>query len=354
MRPNALKYSLVYLIPGVVAASLAVRNAWSFAAVAFVFGVLPVIELFLKPDPRNLDAVQEAVARQDRTYDLILYSLVPIQWGLLLFFLVQVSAAELSWVVKLGLTSAFGMACGVLGINAAHELGHRPTKHEQFMAKALLLTTLYIHFFIEHNRGHHKHVSTDADPASSRRGEWLYAFFVRTITGSWLSAWKLEAQRLRKKGLPVWSWHNEMLGFQVIQVALVVAIAAQFGVEVMGWFLGAALIGILLLETVNYIEHYGLRRKRNGDSYERPLPIHSWNSDHPLGRLILLELTRHSDHHYLASRTYQVLRHFDESPQLPAGYPAMMALAFFPPLWFRVMDREIDRLKERLGRDELA
>lgn len=354
MRPNALKYTLVYLIPAVVAASLAVQNEWSFAAVAFVFGVLPAIELFLKPDPRNLDAAQEAVARQDRGYDLILYSLVPIQWGLLLFFLVQVSAAELSWVVKLGLTTAFGMACGVLGINAAHELGHRPTKHEQFMAKALLLTTLYMHFFIEHNRGHHKHVSTDEDPASSRRGEWLYAFFVRTITGSWLSAWKLEQQRLRKKGLPVLSLHNEMLRFQLTQLALVGLIAAVFGLEVMGWFLGAALIGILLLETVNYIEHYGLRRKRNGDTYERPLPIHSWNSDHPLGRLVLLELTRHSDHHYLASRKYQVLRHFDESPQLPAGYPAMMALAFFPPLWFRVMDREIERLKERLGREVLA
>ncbi|MFN6116404.1 MAG: fatty acid desaturase, partial [Flavobacteriales bacterium] len=207
MRPSALKYVLVYLIPAVVAVSLAVQSAWSFAAVAFVFGVLPAIELFLKPDPRNLDAVQETVAKQDRLYDLILFSLVPIQWGLLLFFLVQVSNAELSWVVKLGLTSAFVMACGVLGINAAHELGHRPTKHEQFMAKALLLSTLYMHFFIEHNRGHHKHVSTDEDPASSRRGEWLYAFFVRTIIGSWLGAWKLEQQRLQKKGLPVLSLH---------------------------------------------------------------------------------------------------------------------------------------------------
>jgi alkane 1-monooxygenase len=354
MRPSAFKYTLAYLIPLVVAASLAAQSGWSFAAVAFVFGVLPAFELFLKPDARNLDAVQEAVARQDRTYDLILYSLVPIQWGLLLFFLVQVSNTELTWEVKLGLTSAFGMACGVLGINAAHELGHRPTRHEQFMAKALLLSTLYMHFFIEHNRGHHKHVSTDEDPASSRRGEWLYAFFVRTITGSWLSAWKLEHQRLRKKGSPVFSLHNEMLRFQLVQLALLAAIAALFGAEVMAWFIGAALIGILLLETVNYIEHYGLRRKRKGDTYERTLPIHSWNSDHPLGRMILLELTRHSDHHYMASRTYQVLRHFDASPQLPAGYPAMMALAFFPPLWFRVMDREIDRLKERLDREVLA
>lgn len=354
MRHTPLKYALVYVIPLVVAASLAAENVWSFGALVVVFGLLPTLELLLRSDPRNLEAAQEAVAREDRTYDLILYSLVPIQWALLLFFLVQVSNAELAWVVKLGLTTAFGMACGVLGINAAHELGHRPTRHEQFMAKALLLTTLYMHFFIEHNRGHHKHVSTDEDPASSRRGEWLYAFFLRSITGSWLSAWKLEEQRLRKKGLPVFSLHNEMLRFQVVQLALVATIAVVFGPEVMVWFLGAALIGILLLETVNYIEHYGLRRKKKGDLYERPLPIHSWNSDHPLGRLILLELTRHSDHHYLASRKYQMLRHFDESPQLPAGYPAMMVLAFFPPLWFRVMHREIDRLKERLGSDALA
>jgi alkane 1-monooxygenase len=354
MHPAPLRYTLVYLIPAVVAASLAAQNTWSFAAVAFVFGLLPAIELFLKPDPRNLEAAQEAVAKEDRTYDLILYSLVPIQWALLLFFLVQVSNAELAWVVKLGLTTAFGMACGVLGINAAHELGHRPTKHEQFMAKALLLSTLYMHFFIEHNRGHHKHVSTDEDPASSRRGEWLYAFFVRTLIGSWLSAWKLEQQRLRKKGLPVLNLHNEMLRFQLVQLALVAGIAALFGWEVMGWFIGAAFIGILMLETVNYIEHYGLRRKKKGDLYERPLPIHSWNSDHPLGRMILLELTRHSDHHYLASRKYQLLRHFEESPQLPAGYPAMMVLALFPPLWFRVMDREIERLKQRLGSDALA
>jgi alkane 1-monooxygenase len=333
------------VIPLVVAASLAAENAWSFGALVVVFGLLPAIELVMKADPRNLEAAQEAVAREDRTYDLILYSLVPIQWALLLFFLVQVGNTELTWVVKLGLTTAFGMACGVLGINAAHELGHRPTGHEQFMAKALLLSTLYMHFFIEHNRGHHKHVSTDEDPASSRRGEWLYAFFLRSITGSWLSAWKLEHQRLRKKGLPVVSLHNGMLRFQLVQLALLAAIAALFGTGVMAWFIGAAFIGILLLETVNYIEHYGLRRRRKGDTYERTLPIHSWNSDHPLGRMILLELTRHSDHHYMASRRYQVLRHFDDSPQLPAGYPAMMALAFFPPLWFRVMHRQLDRLK---------
>jgi alkane 1-monooxygenase len=211
-----------------------------------------------------------------------------------------------------------------------------------------------MHFFIEHNRGHHKNVSTDEDPASSRYGEVLYTFFFRTITGSWLSAWKLERVRLERKKQSIWSWQNEMLRFQVIQGALILAIAVFFGVETMAWFMGAALIGILLLETVNYIEHYGLRRKRKGASYERVLPVHSWNSNHPLGRLILLELTRHSDHHYMASRKYQVLRHFDESPQMPTGYPGMMVLSFFPPLWFRVMHKRIEQYRQGKGGEALG
>lgn len=354
MHLSALKYTLVYIIPAVVLFSLLQPNGWAFTALVVVFGVLPAMEMMLQGSTKNLSAVEEEVVKSDRLYDLILWSLVPIQWALLVFFLYAVSTPELPWWVKLGMTTAFGMACGVLGINAAHELGHRPTKHEQLMSKLLLLTTLYMHFFIEHNRGHHKNVSTDEDPASSRYGEMLYTFFFRTITGSWLSAWKLERVRLERKKLPIWSWQNEMLRFQVIQGALVLATALLFGVETMAWFLGAALIGILLLETVNYIEHYGLRRQKKGAIYERTLPIHSWNSNHPLGRLILLELTRHSDHHYMASRKYQVLRHFHESPQMPTGYPGMMVLSFFPPLWFKVMHKRIDHYRQARGGSALA
>lgn len=241
------------------------------------------------------------------------------------------------------MTTAFGMSCGILGINAAHELGHRRTWYEKLMAKMLLLTSLYMHFFIEHNRGHHKNVSTDADPASSRLGENLYAFYVRTVWGSWISAWRLEAERLHKKGLAFWSWRNEMIRFHLLEVTLLVAIGLVFGLKTLGFFLVAAIMGFLLLETVNYIEHYGLRRQRRGDGYERTLPVHSWNSNHPIGRLVLLELSRHSDHHYLASRKYQILRHHDQSPQMPTGYPGMMLLSLFPPLWFKVMNKKIQK-----------
>lgn len=203
-----------------------------------------------------------------------------------------------------------------------------------------------MHFFIEHNRGHHKNVSTDEDPASSRYGETLYAFFIRSVRDGWLSAWHLERKRLDRASQPFWSLQNEMLRFQIIQVLLLIIILLCCNWQTMLFFIGSAIIGFLLLETVNYIEHYGLRRKRiDGKYYERTLPIHSWNSNHPLGRILLFELTCHSDHHYMASRQYQVLRHFEESPQMPTGYPGIMVLSFFPPLWFKVMHQQIEKYK---------
>ena len=269
---------------------------------------------------------------------------MPIQYAILLFFLVSIGNEATPQYAKLGATTALGMACGVLGINAAHELGHRNTWYEQLMSKMLLITTLYMHFFIEHNRGHHKNVSTDDDPASSRYGEMIYTFYFRTIWGSWVSAWRLERERLNQNKQSFWSFQNEMLRFQVLQLALLACIYVVFGGNTLLWYLLGATIGFLLLETVNYIEHYGLRRKKLGNRYERTLPTHSWNSNHPLGRLMLLELSRHSDHHFIANRKYQLLRHFDESPQMPTGYPGMMLLALVPPLWFWVMHREIDKL----------
>ncbi len=339
------KYLLVYLTPLVVGLSLSSSGAWTFLSVVILFGLLPLLELFTKGSTENLNAAEEELAKQDRFYDWLLYSLVPVQYGLAVYFLYRISFEEVSTLELTGLTLSLGMSCGVLGINAAHELGHRHTTYEQAMSKLLLLTSLYMHFFIEHNRGHHKHVSTDEDPASSRFGETVYAFFIRSIRDSWLSAWQLEKIRLQKKQIPLFSWRNEMLRFQVYQVAFLLLIGFVFGFVSMLLFITAATIGFLLLEAVNYIEHYGLRRRKTDSGYERPLPVHSWNSNHPLGRLVLLELSRHSDHHYMASRKYQVLRHFDESPQMPTGYPGMILLALLPPLWFHIMHPKIEHYR---------
>ena len=348
MKLRAAKYLLVYIIPVVVALSLWSASAWSYSALIFVFGVIPLVELFTRSSSKNLDALEEELAKKDRTYDWILYFLVPVQYAILIYFLLQVSQEGLSLSTQIGMALAYGMSCGVLGINAAHELGHRSTWYEQAMSKMLLLTTLYMHFFIEHNRGHHRHVATDEDPASSRLGENVYTFFLRTITGSYLSAWKLEKERLAKKSIFFWSLKNEMLRFQLFQLALLVLIYVIFDFETLLFFGLGSLTGILLLETVNYIEHYGLRREKRNGHYEKTLPIHSWNSNHPIGRMILLELSRHSDHHFIASRKYQILRHHEVSPQMPTGYPGMMLLALIPPLWFRVMNGEIQRFNSSL------
>jgi alkane 1-monooxygenase len=237
-----------------------------------------------------------------------------------------------------------GLLCGAFGINVAHELGHRVNKFEQFLAKMLLLTSLYMHFFIEHNKGHHKHVATASDPSTAKYNQSLYAFWPQTLMGTYKSAWKIAKEELEKKGKSWFSINNEMLLFQLIQVAFVLGIYLIFGLSVALFFLIAALLGVLLLETVNYIEHYGLtRNETENHQFERVQPHHSWNSNHIIGRLMLFELSRHSDHHYLASRKYQVLRSFDNAPQMPTGYPGMILLSLAPPIWFKVMNNQMKK-----------
>ena len=350
-----LKYTLSLIVPAIVLFSLKMGGFWSYSAIVVLFGFVPLLEFLFTGTEQNMTETEQELALKSTTYDFMIWSFVPIQVALLGYFLVVISDASLYTWEKVGMMMAFGISCSVLGINAAHELGHRTTKHEQLMSKILLCTTLYMHFFIEHNRGHHKNVSTDEDPASSKYGENIYAFFIRSVKDGWFSAWHLERERLTREKQGFWSLHNEMLVYQVIQLALVASIGLAFGGAVLLWFLGAAIMGFLLLENVNYIEHYGLRRKKvNEKHFEQVLPIHSWNSNHTIGRLLLLELTRHSDHHYRASRKYQILRHFDDSPQMPTGYPGMMLLALVPPLWFRVMHKQIEVYRATVKGVDLA
>ena len=313
----------------------------------YAWVIIPVLELFLKPDPSNMTAAEEEVARKSKIYDLILYLIVLLQIPTLFYFLYSMQDPSLTIVDKIGRIGSMGLLCGTFGINVGHELGHRVNPFEQALARISLLSSLYMHFNIEHNKGHHKRVATPEDPSSARLHEPVYLFFFRTIFYSYLSAWRISIDEIEKKKKSFLSFSNEMLWFQVIQILFVLLILYVFGWEITLYFLVAAFMGILLLETVNYIEHYGLQRKEIGEGkYERAMPQHSWNSNHVIGRLMLFELSRHSDHHYLASRKYQVLRHHDEAPQMPTGYPGMMILSLFPPLWFYVMDKKISSLGE--------
>ena len=337
------KYLLVYTGPIAGLVSFMGHGISAWVLPLYVFGLIPLLEYFIPPDASNLNENEEQQLKQMPLFDFLLYLIVPIHYFLFFFFLWTVGNGEWTGIELAGKTLSMGILCGAIGINVAHELGHRIKKHETWMAKALLLTSLYMHFFIEHNRGHHKNVSTEEDPSSARKGESLYAFWIRSVWFSYLSAWALENHRLKKKGVSIFSLQNEMLVFQLLQIALISFVLVFFGWLAGTLFILSAIIGFLLLETVNYIEHYGLRRKilANGIS-ERVSPSHSWNSDHVLGRIMLFELSRHSDHHYHAGRKYQVLRHFENSPQMPTGYPGMMLLSLLPPLWFRVMDKRIE------------
>lgn len=344
-----LKYLLGYIIPVSAALSLYFAGWASFLGLLIAFGLLPLLELFMVGTEENLNPLEEEQFLKRRFFDFLLYINIPILYSVLYWYFSVMSAGGLFLYEYIGLSLSVGIVLGVTGINVAHELGHRTKKYEQTMAKILLLPNLYMHFFIEHNWGHHLNVSTDEDPASSRLNETIYAFFVRSVSNSYLSAWEIENKRLMRTGKKVISLHNEMIWYQIIQIAYLFIVGWYFTWSVIPFAIIVATIGFLLLEAVNYIEHYGLRRRKLASGkYEIVQPWHSWNSNHVLGRIMLYELTRHSDHHYKATRKYQVLRHFDKSPQLPYGYPASIVLAFMPKIWFRMMNPRVQKFQENM------
>ena len=348
---SIFQYCLSYLFPLIALWALDSGGAFLSIIPIITFVLIPIVEIVLTPSRDNLDQKLVDLKSNNIWYDIILYALLPLQIGLILMMSYNLQQGFYQGFEILGAIATVGICCGAFGINVGHELGHRNKTLPQFVAKGLLLTSLYMHFFIEHNRGHHLRVATAEDPATSRFGESVYPFWIKSIGKSYLSAWDLEQKRLKRKKLSVFGWRNEMIQFHVIQFSALLAIWVSFGWQAMLAFIAAAFIGILLLETINYIEHYGLQRNlRDNGKYERVRPCHSWNSNHRIGRVLLFELTRHSDHHAYASRKYCTLRHFDDSPQLPYGYPAMIMIALFPPLWFAIMNPHVTRELNRLNR----
>ena len=339
-----LKYLFAYLAPIAAFVGIYMAGWWSLGSIYIGFVLVPLLEFFTPNSEENLSPVEEDTKVKSVFFDLLLYLNLPLFYLLLVYFFSRVASGDLATYEVVMMTLNVGLIAGTIGINVAHELGHRANKFEQTLSKMLLMPTMYMHFFIEHNRGHHKNVATPEDPATSRLGESLYAFWIRSVTGGYVSAWNLENKRLQSEGHSFWSFQNEMLRFQIIQLGYLTTVGLFFGPSMIVLAILVGILGFLLLETVNYIEHYGLMRKKlpNG-RYEHVRPCHSWNSNHEMGRIFLYELTRHSDHHYKASRKYQILRHMDDSPQLPFGYPTAMMISLVPPLWFKIMDGRVQQ-----------
>jgi len=264
--------------------------------------------------------------------------------GFLIFFFYSIQEPNLTNSEIFGRIFGMGIMCGVIGINVGHELGHRNNRLDEFIGEILLLTSLNTHFLPYHNGGHHYNVATPKDAATARKNEILFTFWLRSHFSSYLEAWRLENRRMQQENRSWLHYQNRMIIYTICNLALLSLIYFFFGQFVLYCFIAAAISGILLLETVNYIEHYGLLRKQNENGrYERVKRNHSWNSNHQVGQVLLFNLSRHSDHHFNGSKHYQLLKSVPESPQMPTGYPGMMLLSFFPPIWFWVMNKKIKK-----------
>ncbi|GAA5078277.1 alkane 1-monooxygenase [Nocardia iowensis] len=303
--------------------------------------VIPVLDWVVGEDGANPRDEDYELLSGDRYYRWCTYLFLPIQLAGLVIASYLWSGDELRVVDKLGLAVTLGFVSGI-GINAAHELGHRVEHLERWLAKIALAQSGYGHFFVEHNRGHHARVATPEDPASARLGESLWEFLPRSVIGSFRSAIQLERERLARNGRRWWDVDNHILQAWSMSLVLFGVLIAVFGVTIVPWLALQAVIGIALLETVNYVEHYGLlRARRSNGRYARCSPRDSWNSDRLVTNIFLFHLQRHSDHHANPGRRYQTLRSSAQAPQLPAGYATMVVLAAIPPLWRTVMDHRV-------------
>ena len=339
-----LKYLMAYTVPLSVVVSFYFGGVFSYTSLVYVFVFIPLVELLLPVHDVMFSENQVNTRLKNKMFDWLLYLNVPIVYVLLFYGLYVFATYSFDTYVYFGLILSLGILLATNAVNVAHELGHRKSKFEQILTQLLLLPCLYMHFTIEHNRGHHKFVATAEDPATAKRGQVLYHFWLTSVLGQYTNAWRIQRTALKKSGVGFFSLHNKILLFTIYQILYLATVYMVFGLFP---FLCAFVVGVisfLFLETINYIEHYGLVRKKIDGKYEKVQNIHSWNSDHIMGRIVLYELTRHSDHHYRASKKYQILESHKTSPRLPFGYPMSMLLALVPPLWFRVIHPKLKKM----------
>ena len=339
---NSLKYLAAFTIPLSAYIGIGLGGHWSFTTPVYAFLIIPILEIALSQDAKNLPGESRESKRINPIYDWMLYANIPIVFSLIWIVGTKVSAGNLQSLEYWGFAFSLGIVLGTNGINVAHELGHRQSTPERFLGKLLLLPSFYMHFYIEHNYGHHLNAATPEDPATARYNQSVYSFWFTSVTRQYTSAWRIQKALLNRRGRSFLSFHNDMLWYSFLQIAYLVLLYQLFGgfTALYLWLCG--IIGFILLETVNYIEHYGLLRlKMPSGRYERVREVHSWNSNHVIGRIVLYELTRHSDHHYKSSKKYQLLDYHDSAPDMPFGYPTSMVLSLIPPLWFHIMNPRI-------------
>ena len=336
---NDLKYLFAYTVP--VAAYIAFESTGigCYAAVFYAFFVLPVLDVVTGETQTNISKEAVLSKKNKRVFDWMLYLNLPIVFGLLFLVFTKIQATEYALYELIGMGLSAGILLATNAINVAHELGHRKPYFERFMSKLLYMPCLYMHFYIEHNFGHHLHVGTPEDGATAKYNQNVYSFWWSSVTKQYFGAWKRQLELLKAQKKSFLSLKNDVFWYHFIQAGYLFSVYFLFSPKVLVFAVAVGVLSFLFLETINYIEHYGLRRsKLPSGRYERVQPHHSWNSNFNIGRIVLYELTRHSDHHFKASKKYQVLDSHEKSPTLPMGYPASILLSLLPPLWFYVIN----------------
>ncbi len=316
-------------------------RALAWTGPALIHGVIPALDRLIGEDRSNPPADAVRGLENDKYYDLIVKAFIPSQYVATILGTWLATRDKTPMADRVGLALTVGAINGI-GINTAHELGHKHDKQSRLLAMASLAPTGYTHFAVEHNFGHHRRVATPEDPASSRMGESFWKFLPRTVIGGFKSAIKIETERLERKGKGFWTVENELLQGWAMTAAFFGVTTAICGRRAIPFLIAQGAYGASLLEVINYVEHYGLKRaKDENGKYERTQPSHSWNSNHIVTNLFLYQLQRHSDHHAHPSRSFQALRHFDNAPQLPSGYASMLLPAYIPSWWYKTMDERV-------------
>lgn len=344
---SSKNYWIAYLIPLSLLPGYVLGAEFFFTTPLLAFVFVPILDYLLGKDQSNPNPEQIERMKDSFRFSLPLYLYVLVFSVLALGGSFWFATQALSLGEQIGLIVSTGIAGG-LGITIAHELCHRSAFRAKASGFFLLSLVTYAHFGIEHIVGHHSRVATPEDPTTSRFGESAYRFVVRSIVGSFLSVYHFERKRVAKRGYGAWSFRNRVILCLAAPLLIATALGLILGPKAVLFFFAQSLVAIILLELTNYIEHYGLERKRlpNG-KWERVTPLHSWNADLRLSNLFLFKLQRHADHHAHPQRPYQILRHFPQSPELPFGYPTMILMALVPPLWRAVMDPRVRTSRTR-------
>jgi alkane 1-monooxygenase len=345
---RALPHTIGFVLPVALVAGAAAGGLWTLLPVGLLYVGIPIVDALIGRNPENPAPDADAALTRNPWFRLVTWLWVPTQFALIAWTIAVVAQDTTTMLERGGLILSLGVTCGAIGITFAHELIHRPGRWERALGEALLASVSYPHFAIEHVLGHHRSVATREDPATARYGETLYGFLPRTVAGSLRSAWRLEALRLRKRGRSTWSLSNRFLRYAATQAAVYLLVGIWLGPLGAIAFAGQAAVAVALLETINYIEHYGLERRELAPGrYEPVMPWHSWNSCHRVSNWMLINLARHADHHLVASKRYQILDHLDAAPELPAGYGTMFVAAMLPPVWHRMMDPRVEAWRRR-------